>query len=277
MPQRLPQRLLVRQACGVAEELRPTVLSGSVESAAADWHEQPAPAALQALRRLYARQGSSGEHLGALQAGLVASLGDAAAGSSPLSLDDLARVLSAFRYAKCQPSALCLQRAAQWLTARAAAGPWHARELESPACSARIARAWAVFAVWRACDSDAGADSVACRTLLAVAGALQGFLAACGDGQGQRPALEDVQRGIAMVLKNLDSVKAVARAKRGTGGAWNLICTTAALRRFYGNTCAAHQGACLGETRQGCVSEATCLLSSRSCLLHGWKCAEPKL
>ena len=96
MHQCLPHRLLVRQACGVAEELRPTVQPGSVESAAGGEHEQPAPAALQALRRLYARQSSSDEHLGALEAGLAASLGDGAAGSSLLSLDDLARVLSAF-------------------------------------------------------------------------------------------------------------------------------------------------------------------------------------
>ena len=273
VPQRLPHRLLVCQACGVAEELRPTVPPGSAESAAAGGHEQPAPAALQALRRLYARQCSSDEHMGALEAGLAASLGEAAAGSSPLSLDDLARVLSAFEYAGWQPSAMCLQRAAQWLTARAAAGTWRASEIGSPACSARIARAWASFAVWRACESDRGADSVACCTLPGVAGALQGYLAACGDAQGHRPALEDIQRGIATALKNLDSVKAVARAKCGTGGVWDWVCTIAALQSFYGDTCAAIR-ACASE---GCVSEAACLLCTWSCLLHVCNCAEQEL
>ena len=161
---------------------------------------------------------------------------------------------------------MCLQSAAQWLTARAAAGTWHAREINNPACSARIARAWASFAVWRACEGDRGADSVACCTLPGVADALQGYVAACGDAQGHRPALEDVQRGIATVLKNLDSVKAVARAKRGTGGVWDWVCTIAALQCFYGDTCAAHQGVCPIEPRQGCVSNAACLHSFCSCL-----------
>lgn len=101
--------------------------------------------------------------------------------------------------------------------------------------------------------------------LPAVAGARQGYLAACGDVQGQRPALEDVQRGIVTALKNLDSVKAVARAKRGTGGVWDMVCTIAALRRFHGDTCAAHQGMCPKKPRQGCVSEAACLLSCCTC------------
>lgn len=239
VPQCLPHCQLVRQACGVAEELRQTVPSGSLESAPAGRLEQPAPAPLQALRRLYARQCSSDWHLGALEAGLAASLGGDAAGCLQLSLYDLARVMNTFEHARWQPSELCLQHAAQWLTARVAAGTWHDCEMESPAwCSRVVARAWALFAVWRACDTDEGADSVACRALPGVALALQGYMTACGDAR--RTALEDVRRGIATQLNKLDSREALARAKRGTGSLWDVHCTLAALRCFRdGGMCAA--------------------------------------
>lgn len=220
------------------------------------------PAALQALRRLYASKCSSDADMEALEAGLAASLGDGAAGSSPLSLYDLVRVLSAFELGEWQPSALCLQRAAQWLTARVAAGTWHACERRNPAwCTACIARAWARFAVWRACDTGAGADSVECRTLPGVVGALQGYTAACGDAR--RAVLEDVRRGIAFELSTLDSVEALARAKRGTGSLWGVHCTLTALRRLRdGCTCAARPRTCLRGCAMGHVSEAACLLLS---------------
>ena len=260
----LPHRMLVRQACGVADELRQVVPAESLESAAAGGQEQPVPAALLALRRLYARKCSSDADLEALEAGLAASLGAGAASSSPLSLYDLARVLNAFELAEWQPSALCLQRAAQWLTAPRAAGTWHARERTTPAwCLTCIARAWGRFAVWRACDTDAGADSVECRTLPAVVGALQGCTTACA--AARRAVLEDVQRGIASELATLDSADALACAKRGMGSMWGLRCTLAALQRFRdGCMCAARPRTCL----RGCAR----VMATRPhacCYLHG--------
>lgn len=258
----LAHRLLARQAHGLAEEPQQAAPPGDLGSAAAGGQEQPVPAALQALRRLLTRKCSSDADLAALEAGLAAALGADAAGSSPLSLYDLARVLGAFAAAEWQPSALCLQRTAQWLTARVAAGAWQACERTNPAwCSACIARAWARFAVWRACDLDAGAHSVERRTLPGVVGALQDYLAACGDPR--RAVFEDVRRGISLALLTLDSVEALARAKRGTGSLWGVHCTVAALRRFRdGCMCAARQRTRLTGLRQGHVSVAACLLFS---------------
>ena len=264
-PRCVPHRLLVRQVDGLAEEPQLAAPPGDLGSAASGGHEPPAPTPAQALRRLYTRQCSSDADLAALEAGLAAALGDDAAGSSPLSLYDLARVLGAFALAEWQPSALCLQRTAQWLTARAVAGAWLACERNRPAwCTYGITRAWARFAVWAACDTGAGADSVECRTLPGVADALQGYLDACGGAR--MAALEDVQRGIALELLTLDSVDALARAKRGTGSLWGVHCTFAALRRFHdGRMCAAHQRTRLrGRARVACLRpHACCSLSGR--------------